>query len=231
MEKRKILVLGIDAMDARLTKTYAEQGLMPNVSKLLAMGAANVHYEMIGGHPTVTPPMWTTLATGASPYVHGVTDFFKRGDNIGDAVYNFDSRNCQAEQYWNVTVEAGLKTLVWHWPGSSWPPTSDSPNLMVVDGTQPEGVNMGNAEVDEEGLLIASESTPEVLYRPKAGVNTDIPCYISGMEFEEGELHDTMAEFVGSDVVRAVKMPDSPKTDFANIPIGIAYSPIKAAPL
>lgn len=202
---------------------------MPNVSKLLAMGAANVHYEMIGGHPTVTPPMWTTLATGASPYVHGVTDFFKRGENIGDAVYNFDSRNCQAEQYWNVTAEAGLKTLVWHWPGSAWPPSSDSPNLMVVDGTQPEGVNMGNAEVDEEGLLIASESTPEVLYRPKAGVNSDIPCYISGMEFDEGELHDTMAEFVGADIVRAVKMPDSPKTDFANIPIGIAYSPIKAA--
>ena len=77
---------------------------MPNVSKLLAMGAANVHYEMIGGHPTVTPPMWTTLATGASPYVHGVTDFFKRGENIGDAVYNFDSRNCQAEQYWNCLL-------------------------------------------------------------------------------------------------------------------------------
>lgn len=116
-------------------------------------GAANVHYEMIGGHPTVTPPMWTTLATGASPYVHGVTDFFKRGDNIGDAVYNFDSRNCQAEQYWNVTVEAGLKTLVWHWPGSSWPPSSDSPNLMVVDGTQPEGVNMGNARGRRRRLI------------------------------------------------------------------------------
>lgn len=204
---------------------------MPNISKVLSMGSANFNfnYEMIGGHPTVTPPMWTTLATGAPPYIHGVTDFFKRGENIGDAVYNFDSRNCEAEQYWNITAEAGLKTLVWHWPGSSWPPSSDSPNLMVVDGTQPEGVNMGNAEVDEEGLLIASEQTPEVLYRPKSGVNTDVPCYISGMEFSEDKLHDTMAEFVGSDVVNLVRMPDSPKTDFANLTIGIAYSPIKPA--
>ena len=72
---------------------------------------------------------------------------------------------------------------------------------------------MGNAEVDEEGLLIASESTPEVLYRPKAGVNTDIPCYISGMTFDDDPLHDTMAEFVGAEVVRSVKMPSSPKTD------------------
>ena len=226
---RKVLVLGVDAMDARLTKTLEQKGLMPNVTKMLKIGSANVDYEMIGGMPTVTPPMWTTLATGANPATHGVTDFFKRGNEIGDAVYNFDSRNCLAEQYWNVTAEAGLKTLVWHWPGSSWPPSSDSPNLMVVDGTQPEGVNMGNAEVDEEGLLIASVDTPEVLYRAKAGVNTDIPCYISGMEFDDDGLHDTMADFVGNDIMRAVRMPDSPKTDFANIPIGIAYSPIKEA--
>ena len=33
---------------------------------------------------------------------------------------------------WNVFAEAGKQTLVWHWPGSSWPPTSDSPNLHVV---------------------------------------------------------------------------------------------------
>ena len=49
------------------------------------------------------------------------------------------------------------------------------------------------------------------------------------MEFDDDGLHDTMADFVGNDIMRAVRMPDSPKTDFANIPIGIAYSPIKEA--
>lgn len=125
---------------------------------------------MIGGHPTVTPPMWTTLGTGASPYVHGVNDFYKAGPVVGQVEYNFDSRNCKAEPLWNVTAEAGLKTLVWHWPGSSWPPTSNNENLYVVDGTQPEGVNCGNAEVDPEKLLIASSETPEVKYRVKAAV-------------------------------------------------------------
>ena len=52
---------------------------------------------------------------------------------------NFDSTKCHAEQMWNVTAEAGKKTLVWHWPGSAWPPSSDSENLHVVDGTSPGG--------------------------------------------------------------------------------------------
>jgi hypothetical protein len=51
-----------------------------------------------------------------------------------------DSRNCKAEPLWNVTSLEGLKTLVWHWPGSSWPPTSADPLLHVVDGTQPGSV-------------------------------------------------------------------------------------------
>lgn len=39
---------------------------MPNIKKFLERGAAQYDYEMIGGQPTVTPPMWTTLATGAT---------------------------------------------------------------------------------------------------------------------------------------------------------------------
>lgn len=66
---RKVLVLGVDALDARIVKKYEQEGLMPNLTKLLKAGAANEDYEMIGGHPTVTPPMWTTLATGAPPYI------------------------------------------------------------------------------------------------------------------------------------------------------------------
>ena len=68
----KLLVLGIDGLDPRLTKKYLDEGIMPNTKKFLERGAAQFDFEMIGGQPTVTPPMWTTLATGASPRVHGM---------------------------------------------------------------------------------------------------------------------------------------------------------------
>lgn len=52
----KLLVLGIDGLDPRLTKKYLDEGIMPNTKKFLERGAAQFDFEMIGGQPTVTLP-------------------------------------------------------------------------------------------------------------------------------------------------------------------------------
>lgn len=153
----KILLLGVDGLDPRLTRKFVDMGIMPNVKKYIERGACREDLVLLGGHPTVTPPMWTTLACGCYANVHGITGFFRKGEDLDLIEYNLDSRNCQAEPLWNCFAEAGKKTLVWHWPGSAWPPTSDSPNLMVVDGTTPGSVAMGMAQVEFEYLLGASE--------------------------------------------------------------------------
>ena len=122
MEKKvlseKILMLGVDGMDPRLTRTYVDKGIMPNVAKLLEKGSARHDLVLLGGHPTVTPPMWTTLSSGTYACTHGVTGFsrMKEGE-IDKTIYNLDSRNLKVEQLWDVFVKAGKKTLVWHWPG------------------------------------------------------------------------------------------------------------------
>ena len=116
----KILILGVDGMDPRATEHYLSMGKMPNTRKLLERGAANTHLEMIGGHPTGTPPMWTTLATGCYANVHGITCFNLPSDKgLEYFAYGLDSRKCLAEPLWNVFTDSGMKTLVWHWPGSS----------------------------------------------------------------------------------------------------------------
>ena len=146
----KILVLGIDGMDPRLTQKYLDEGIMPNVQKLINRGSRHKSLWMLGGQPTVTPPMWTSLSTGAFPCTHGITSFWNQGAELDEMAYNMDSRMCKAEQLWNVFAEAGKKTLVWHWPGCSWPPTSDSPNLHVVDGTQPCGCLLYTSDAADE---------------------------------------------------------------------------------
>ena len=114
MSSSKVFVIGLDGMDPSLTKKYMDQGKMPNVKKLVEAGACREDLVMLGGHPTVTPPMWTTLATGANPGTHGITCFWNQDpDNLDTIIYNLDSRMCKAEQLWNVTAEAGKK----HWYG------------------------------------------------------------------------------------------------------------------
>lgn len=189
----KVLVLGVDGLDPKLTNKYINEGIMPNTKKLIKLGSAREDLKMIGGQPTVTPPMWTTLATGANPCTHGITEYYANTqDRLDVLLYNFDSTRCKAEALWNVTAESGKKTLVWHWPGSSWPPTSDNPNLSVVDGTQPGGINCGIAEVDAEKIVVAGINTPEVKYAKKAASDGQIPCFIPGMEIEES---DTLSSY------------------------------------
>ena len=181
---KKILVLGIDGLDPKLTRKYVDEGVMPNIKKFIERGACRKDLVMLGGQPTITPPMWTTLATGAYPVTHGITDFMGQ-IGIDGTCYNLDSRRCKAEQLWNVFAEEGRRTLVWHWPGSAWPPSSDSPNLHVVDGTQPGFVNMGGGVVDSEKLLVASTKTTEVLYRRRAASDGKVPCVIEDLEIGE----------------------------------------------
>lgn len=245
----KILVLGIDGFEPRLAKYLMDMGKMPNLKTFLERGSARRDLVLLGAHPVVTPPMWTTLSTGAYPETHGITAFHNpHPTKLGTRVYSLDSRLCQAESMWDVFAEAGKKTLVWHWPGSSWPPTSDSPNLAVVDGTQPASINMGVALVDWESVVLARESFEDLKFVAYDAVeNTGAGCVITGLEdtvAKEGEASkgasklksivgggrevttftmdesDSEIELLGNINVNKINSPIKPATGWVSAPEG-----------
>ena len=59
MDKKKVLVLGVDRLDPRLASHFLEEGKMPSFEKLIHRGSARKDLRMLGGMPTITPPMWT----------------------------------------------------------------------------------------------------------------------------------------------------------------------------
>ena len=197
----KVLVLGLDGMEPYTTKRMIEAGKMPNTKKLIEIGAARQDLELLGAMPTITPAQWTTLACGCYPATHGVTDFWNQApDAIDTIIYGLDSRLCQAEQMWNVTAKAGKKTLVWQWPGSSWPPSCESENLYVVDGTQPATVNYSIANIDIEKYVVASKDFMEnkfidhISSQNLGDASTD--CVIDKLDLEEEKNdEDKYADF------------------------------------
>lgn len=231
----KVLLLGVDGMEPRLTRKYVDMGLMPNVAEYIKRGAQRHDLVMLGGHPTVTPPMWTTLATGANSNVHGITGFSRNvPGHIERIGYNLDSRLCKAEQLWNVTAEAGLKTLVWHWPGSAWPPSSDSENLYVIDGTSPGSVGMSTAQIEGEYLLSANTDIKEVTYKKKAASDANAACVITGLELEEENddrsLLEAIAGLKSDEGVQAIIMNENYMTSAATeAGLDLALSPVKLA--
>lgn len=238
-ERRRVLVLGIDGMDSRITKRLLKENKLPNLQKYIDLGAAREELDMLGAHPTITPPCWTTLATGAYPGTHGITCYWRQSSESLDAVvYNMDSRFCKAEQLWNVTAEEGRRTLVWHWPGSSWPPSLDSPDLHVVDGTQPGSVNMGIAQMDWEKILFASAETEQLRYLPRVEKPAGVGCIINDVEsLVAGDDDDEMMELWWGDKAREGKeirtyvhgLEDSELIIGSRVAYDVVQSPVRKA--
>ncbi len=192
---KKLMVIGVDGMDPRLSSKYVAEGKMPNLKKIIERGAQRDDLVLLGAQPTVTPPQWTTLATGAYPSTHGITQFSRVvPGKITQIGYNLDSRLCKAEPAWNCLAEAGRKTLVFHWPGSAWPPTSESENLYVIDGAAPGSVGSSTMQVDSEMLCGASVNIAEVTYEIRGSQDAAAPCVIKRQEKPAAEEVMSVAE-------------------------------------
>lgn len=174
----KVFVLGVDGLDPRYSRKRLREGKMPNLQKFIDAGSCREDLVLLGGHPTVTPPMWTTLATGCYANVHGITAFNRQGSDLDKTIPNFDSRNCKAEPMWNVLANEGIKTCVFHWPGNAWPPTSDNENLFVCDGSTPGGLGMGAASLSSEFMAVADVKIEEVTFAPSATADLDKACVV-----------------------------------------------------
>ena len=190
-----LMILGVDGMDPRLSKKYMDEGKMPNLKKIVERGAAREDLVLLGAQPTVTPSQWTTLGTGAYPSTHGITQFNRCvPGRIEQMAYNFDSRNCKAEPAWNCLAEAGRKTLVFHWPGSAWPPTSDSENLYVIDGAAPGSIGSSTMQVDSEIVVIGSPAIEEPTYKLDGSQDATAPCVVKRGTAEVGGAGASLGE-------------------------------------
>ena len=226
-KSEKVLVIGIDGMDPRLSKYHMEQGYMPNLKKLIEAGAAREDLVLLGAMPTITPPMWTTLATGAYPMTHGITDFWRQDPNhLGLRNYALDSRLCKAEQMWNVTAEAGKKTFVLHWPGSSWPPSSDSENLYVIDGTNPEGICMSTGEV-EHSFLVYGDATYQATTVTREAEGNFQMCTVEDLDLSEQKPQED--DHDGSDSVARAIRQEIDEIRVIPLPIGTSQTFVRFA--
>ena len=223
---KKLFVLGIDGLDPRYSRKMLREGKMPNLQQFIDRGACREDLMMLGGHPTVTPPMWSTLSTGAYANVHGITGYFRQGSDLDKIVGNFDSRNCKAEPIWNVLAEAGIKTAVFHWPGNAWPPTSDSENLYVCDGSTPGGLGMGAATIADEFIVVADAKAESVTFAKSATADLEKACIVKP---EEAKAAVSSSEFAKNTAERTNILTDYHSgLNATNIPdqLSAAISPI-----
>jgi len=109
----KVLLIGFDGGEWSVIEDLWSRGDLPTLKRLVSEGA----HAPLGTTYGSSPVIWTTVATGHVPEVHGITGFVVATDE-GDVPVSSEMRKVPA--IWNLTSTAGLKTnVVGYW--GSWP--------------------------------------------------------------------------------------------------------------
>ncbi|HEV8375687.1 MAG TPA: alkaline phosphatase family protein [Candidatus Polarisedimenticolia bacterium] len=116
-ERNKVLLFGIDGADWAVIRPLIDSGRLPNFAKIVEGGATGVLHSM---EPSLSPALWTTVATGRPPEVHQIADFIVRLPSGGYEPVTSDRRAVPA--FWNLvgTQDGGREVGVIGWL-ASWP--------------------------------------------------------------------------------------------------------------
>ncbi len=96
---KKVIVIGVDGMDPRLSESMMNDGLLPTFDKLRRLGG----YRVLGTTiPPQSPVAWASFINGAGPGSHGIFDFIHRDPKRQCAPFFSASETLQGEGYWEL---------------------------------------------------------------------------------------------------------------------------------
>lgn len=124
---RPVLFIGLDGADWQFLDRYMKDGVMPNLAALAREGRTGVLTTI---QPPLSPLVWTTMMTGASPLEHGILDFTRINPATG-AEEPITREERRVPAVWDIAGLNGKSVAVFGmW--ATWP-TEPVKGLMVAD--------------------------------------------------------------------------------------------------
>ncbi len=115
----RTLLIGLDGatytvLEALMRENGDEGVIMPFLAHVVDTGYSAILRST--AHP-LTPPAWTTVATGRTPGTHGIYDFV-RFEDVGDEVYFtlYDARDIRSETFWQVASRQNRSVVSLNFP-------------------------------------------------------------------------------------------------------------------
>jgi predicted AlkP superfamily pyrophosphatase or phosphodiesterase len=124
----QLILIGVDGATWEIIDELGEAGALPTFSRLAKSGTRGVLDSI---EPSISPALWTTIATGRPAHAHGVEDFW------------VSSRSVRAARIWEVADRNGLTSGVLGYL-ATWPPEKEGGFLV------PGWLRQSNATVPED---------------------------------------------------------------------------------
>src|SRR5208282_804293 len=116
------VMIGWDGATFDLLKPWVEQGLLPNLAKMLANGSSRRLRSII---PPISPAAWTSIMTGMNPAKHGILDFqeFNPSDYVSQQPNIINSTHFAGSTILDILSERGLRVCSLQIPMTypAWP--------------------------------------------------------------------------------------------------------------
>jgi len=176
----KVIILGIDGMDCRITDKLMDAGHLPNFK---ALGREGSYSQLGTSIPPQSPVAWSNFITGMNPGGHGIYDFlheeWEDGNiEIVDSIASSEPVTSELSlfgytlplaggaainkrrgtAFWEVLEEHGIPATVFKIP-SNFPPTPTGQNTLSGMGT-PDiqgGYGVYYAYTDNEDLAFSDK--------------------------------------------------------------------------
>jgi predicted AlkP superfamily phosphohydrolase/phosphomutase len=169
----KVVVLGLDGVPSTLLRKFADEGLMPNVARLIDDGTL---CSMTASIPEVSSTSWSTFMTGVNPGRHGIYGFMElRREDYAWKFPNFS--DLRSRTIWELAGQHGKRSIVINIP-STYP--ARPLEGMLVSGFV--------------ALDLRKASYPDSLYQYLNGMGYRL-------DVDAGKAAESMEEFA-SDIMR-----------------------------
>ena len=215
-----MLLVGWDGADWRTARPLLDRGALPNLARLVDNG---VTAELETIRPTLSPILWTSIATGVAPEKHGVLGFWRPGlatleeagesglvrqldavgyldrDRTGMRLYESSDRRAPA--IWNIASEAGLNVQVVAWWASY--PAEPVAGRVVSDrffySRFDEDAKRRGASYERSGALVFPEALlprlDAAVLTPRQVTEETLSRFVGGAApFRDFELDDPLGE-------------------------------------
>lgn len=165
----KIVLVGLDGADWNILDPLMRAGRMPHLSALVTRG---VRCRLLTLSPTLSPVIWTSIATGVKPERHGIVDFTAINRETGEAV-PVTSNLRRIPALWNRFSDDGRRVGFTGWWASF--PAEKVDGFIVSDriayqlfgvksDEKPEGKTWPPEAYDRiKSLIVKPETVPDAL--------------------------------------------------------------------
>jgi len=133
VSRQRVFVVGLDAATWDLLMPWVDGGALPTLRRLIDGG---VWAPLRSTLPALTPPGWTSAATGRNPGKHNIFNFY-RGRAGGLSPAPVTPGDLKSPRVWDIVAQHGRRSVVLRMP-LTYPP-QESVGVMVSGIMTPKG--------------------------------------------------------------------------------------------